>query len=216
MKKISWDDLHKNSYDLIENPGIYAWYYKPIISLEDINNIKLQLSSETIKEKKIDLVKDFLQKYLLDFYKEDPYNAVISGNLKPQYKGNIFHEDQVSHSFAEKVVDETIDLFKLKEILMSIDESFLSPIYIGVSENLKTRLLQHKSMIKKQADSSSLSDTLLEKLELIDDRDQCFANRIIKRKYILSSLFVVLKTTDSYNPIENILNRINYPILGRN
>jgi hypothetical protein len=71
-------------------------------------------------------------------------------------------------------------------------------------------------MIKKQADNSSLSYFFEEELGATDDKDQCFANRIIKRKYILSSLFVILKTTDSYNPIENILNRINYPILGKN
>jgi hypothetical protein len=216
MYKIKWEHINKNNDYLIEKPGIYAWYYKPTISSQDIININCKLSNEITREQKIYQAKKFLQKYLLDFYKEDPYIAVISGNLKPKYKGHISHNDQVSDTFAENVVNQTIDLHKLKETLTSIDESFLSPIYIGVSENLKTRLLKHKSMIKKQADNSSLSYFFEEELGATDDKDQCFANRIIKRKYILSSLFVILKTTDSYNPIENILNRINYPILGKN
>ena len=50
--------------------------------------------------------------------------------------------------------------------------------------------------------------------------DRNFAERVNSRGFILNDLFVCVSEIDSdnglHNTIENIINRVNHPILGRN
>jgi hypothetical protein len=86
-------------------------------------------------------------------------------------------------------------------------------MYIGMSEGLRTRLKRHKSLIEKFGE---LPDSDSEE----GQRDQSFAREIRARNIPPSRLFVVATVIPDlpgvYVDIENILNRIHYPLLGRN
>ena len=85
-----------------------------------------------------------------------------------------------------------------------------------MSLNLKDRLLTHKKLIEKYREESpspiNLDDALI--------KEKNFAMRVNNRKLAPTRLFVVTKTIKGdekqYVDVENILNRIYYPILGRN
>lgn len=200
--------------DIPESPGVYAWYYKPILSDRDIKTVELSLSGKSPLEKE-PIYQQFLQHFLLDFYKEDSYIVSISGALKPSYSGNLEHVNQASASLIKKLIDSKLTLTTLKNILLDMDEGFLSPIYIGMARNISSRINQHKRMIKNDGDYTNNSLVYRDEADAFT-RDSCFAERVISRKYVTSGMFVVVKETESHNAVENILNRINYPILGRN
>jgi len=213
-KKYQWNEIRLDGGDISTSSGVYAWYYTPILSDRDIEKVEDSLLGKSSLEKK-EIYQSYLQSHLLNFYKEDPYKATIIGALKPVYKGCLEHSNEASESLVEKLVDSELTLFALKNLLLEMDENFLSPIYIGMASNISTRLSQHKSMIQKESDFT-FNQSVYGNETAAYVRDTCFAERIISRKYVTSGMFVVVKEAESHSAVENILNRINYPILGRN
>jgi hypothetical protein len=92
--------------------------------------------------------------------------------------------------------------------------NFSSPMYIGMSGNVHRRIQEHRSLIRKY---SSVSQS---KTYETSNRDQSFAARLCSRGIPQNQLVVFVNiidvSDDSYIDIENILNRIHYPLLGRN
>ena len=97
--------------------------------------------------------------------------------------------------------------------MASISIEFSSPIYIGMADNLRARLLKHKGLIESFKNRSFVNEEQ-------DDRDSNFAFRVVSREMLTKNLVVSVKYIDSadrlHRPIENLMNRINYPVLGRN
>ena len=215
MKKYFWHELSGIDSKLNSDPGVYAWYYRPCLSIRDISYTYERLEGADCIQKKIAIVERFLDKYLFKFFKEDAYFVEVFGPLKPRYGGSIEHVDQFSSSLVEKIIDGSICLYQIRLVLEKLNEAFLSPIYIGMSSNLGRRISQHRALINARMESQARLNSFVDGEEDIE-RDRCFADRVAKRGYVTSSLFVVLQSTQNYNPIENLLNRINYPILGRN
>ena len=89
---------------------------------------------------------------------------------------------------------------------------------MGMSGQLNNRLKSHQKLIEKytnQQSSSFFNDTQREK-----NADSSFALQVCRRNIDPCRLFVAINEIKSigneYIDIENILNRIQYPLMGRN
>lgn len=208
-----WNNI--SSANIQNKPGIYAWYYDITLSKPDINRLIEKLNNKDndgYTDKKLE-VQVFLEKHLFGYFRESPYEAKLNGSLMPTFQGRLSHVDSVSNSLVERVLDEPSILFEVKAILAETSLFFSSPIYIGMSDDLYSRVTKHKILIEKFKREQVTNQNFT-------DRDESFAARIVARGMIETRLILVVKYTEGNNNIsnitENILNRINYPILGRN
>ena len=215
----TWDNLH-----LAPNtPGIYAWYHKIDVEEKNLNQEFEEIQKSETRKEREDKIRAVIEKYLFSRYKHDDYTVEIRGKLVPEFTGKIRQKLEVKDSLIEKLAGEE-KCSNLKDIFTIIScgvPAFSNPLYIGVSEKLRTRLTQHKQRIEfyrdNQIDESSdeENDGVIEKV---------FAGRIIKRNFQESDLEVhVLEQNNlrlgkdfPFSEVENLLNRINYPLLGRN
>ncbi len=199
-------------------PGVYAWYYVPEITNFDIDDAIKELIKKKEKNDHVGarkMLSQFLDKFLFKYFAEDPYNVALRGPLKPKYEGTLKHIPSVSESLLDRIVEDPHRLRTMQKILKESAPNFASPIYIGMSENLHVRLLRHKNLIER-----FFSGKLTENATEYKDRDQGFAWQIYCRNINPPDLFVTLKVIEdgqnNYIDIENILNRIHFPIFGRN
>ncbi len=198
-----------------ETPGVYAWYSRLIVSRADIEAVIRRI--EDAKHKDVSSaraeVEAALERFIFSPYQESPYKVSLRGQLKPKYSGEVFHEPASSDSLVERLI-ETPERFRvIAEILKSAAPWFTAPLYIGMASNLRKRLLQHKTKIVELRDSWSGS--------IVEVPPEAgFANQVVARGFDPTNLFVhvaqIHDATGEHNDIENILNRINYPIFGRN
>ncbi len=213
MATYSWHEIS----DAPAKPGVYAWYYTPEITAFDLESVTSAV--ETLKaagevETAKDAIRSFLEQSVFSYFRERPYSAQLKGALKPRYEGVIEHIPTLSGTLLERIIEEPTRLATIRDVLESSAPEFASPIYIGMSERLRARLKRHKSLIEKYGEMPDLAGSEE------DQRDQSFAREVRYRNIPPSRLFVVTKVISgppgSYVDIENILNRIHYPLLGRN
>ncbi|MEJ6782150.1 hypothetical protein [Aminobacter sp. Piv2-1] len=213
MATYSWHEIG----DVPAKPGVYAWYYTPEITSFDLERItadvatlKASVSSAAAKE----AVRAFLYDSVFKYFREQPYSAHLRGPLKPRYEGRIEHMPTLSESLLDRIVEEPARLVTIREVLEVSAPHFASPIYIGMSERLRARLKRHKVLIEKYGELPDIGSSEEEQ------RDQSFAREVRSRNIPPSRLFVVATVIagppGTYIDIENILNRIHYPLLGRN
>jgi hypothetical protein len=214
-------------YNVPIKPGVYAWYYSPEVTDYDlknaINNL-LNLKIKNDKEAASEVVKEFLYKSIFRIFQEEPYQAFVKGALKPEYKGYLEHCPHLSESLVSRIIEEPERLVTIKNVIESSTPNFASPIYIGMSDKLGKRLKQHKKLIEKYySEPLNIKDEKIEELKNYREngqKDRSFAMEVCRRKMIPSRLFVAINILDNigkkYIDIENILNRIHYPLLGRN
>lgn len=213
MATYSWHEIG----DIPAQPGVYAWYYTPEITAFDLERVMADILSHKAsgsRDAAKEAVRMFLDDNIFSYFREKPYFAHLRGALKPRYDGTIEHKPTLSESLIDRIVDEPMRLSTIREVLEGSAPHFASPIYIGMSEKLRIRLRRHKSLIEKYGELPNL-DASEE-----DQRDQSFAREVRSRNIPPTRLFVVVKVITgapgSYVDIENILNRIHYPLLGRN
>jgi len=214
--QINWRQI--NNQHVPGKSGIYAWYYDHSLSDFDIQKVIDTLNQMSNTSLKKECVRDYLHEYLFSFYAESPYDAHIAGKLKATYIGQLVHKQDVSDSLVERIVESPFVLYEIKKVLSSITHSFTSPLYIGMAKNLSTRLKRHKALIEKYR-TNGVASSVGSNSEN-DTSDHNFASRVVEKKFTETKLYVVIQTLDEegslHNVMENILNRINYPILGRN
>lgn len=216
MRKLLWREI--NHQNISTSSGIYAWYYDHKIGNHDIQSFLSTINQLTSPVSRRECVKEFLNRRIFNHYQEQPYKAVITGKLKPKYSGLLYHQIDVSENLVERIVDNPDIVERLSDVLEEVSYSFMSPLYIGMAKNLSARLVRHKLLIEKyRADGVP---STIEKTEEYMDRDHNFAVRVIEKDFIETNLYVLTKEVEGqfsiHNIIEHILNRINYPILGRN
>jgi hypothetical protein len=206
-------------------PGVYSWYYRIELTDKDIAKCIEDVEMETSKEAREEIVRAFLENKLFRYYKEVPYYIALSGQLKPKYEGFIDHKAEVSYSLINRLAAVPNNLHQLKKTLRLAIPVFASPIYIGVATRLRERLLQHVRLIDQlhHLRASAIDDSIpsLKGETEEEDRDHKFAYEVsMVRGFRPSSLVVntlELPIDDSIRfDLENILNRINYPLCGRN
>lgn len=212
--KFYFESISSSNVEIPTGHGVYAWYYLPKLSKVDIERFYTKHQDSGFTK---DNINEFLSQHLFGFFEEEAYNVKLSGPLKPKYEGSVEHVDQCSNSLIESVISGNLHIHDIKNLLTNLDESFLSPIYIGMAKNLSQRVNHHKNKIR---DLRTKIQPLGDIISSENDRDSNFAKRVVERGYIDSFLFVIvneLKVDEGLQSVaENIMNRINYPILGRN
>lgn len=206
-----------NQIDSIpQRSGIYSWYLKLQISQADIDDViqKVGVMKEESSEEAKNIIERFINKFILNPYKEEPYEVLIKGKLKPRYNGLVYNDqNEISEILILKVLENPDVLYSLVNVISEVSPYFNSPLYIGMAGDLRKRLKQHKSnIIKLKENSAEISFDL--------KNDAGFARQVVSRNMNYANLFVHVAycDIDNLDPsiLENILNRINYPIFGRN
>lgn len=210
-KALTWAEIELAP----ESSGIYAWYVRLAISKADIEASIKRI--EAAREKSIQAgrneAESTLDRFIFNPYKESPYAVLLRGQLKPRYGGEISHEPIKSDSLINRIMESPERLRTIADVLKIASPSFTAPLYIGMAVNLRKRLRQHRNKISELRDQKNSLD--------IDDTSEAgFANQVVARNFDPTNLFVHIVEieidTSENNDLENILNRINYPIFGRN
>ncbi len=212
MVLYSWQDIH----EVPDSPGVYAWYYRHQLGTWDINQISAQVTELNQKgqtDQAERVVRTFLETKLFRPFMEMPYKAVIRGALKPTYRGDLAHDLPISGDVVRRISEDPGRLFFIKQVLENAVPRFSSPIYIGMSDRLRRRLLKHKHLI-----NSYLEDGLYTPIGPTEVADQSFAKQVVRRGFDVTRLAVTVQpieaTANEHLDVENILNRINFPLCG--
>ncbi len=212
VRRYGWRELSTTP----EGAGVYAWYAKLLISSADLkefteNVFRLSGAGEDPRA----YVMESLERLIFRRYHEDNYQVTVSGPLKPRYVGEAAHQTSLSQSLVERLCIDPTRLGIIAETLSVAAPAFTAPLYIGMATSLRERLMKHKTLIEKLRDAKSRKSTD----EMIDG-DAGFARQVVARQFDPTNLFVHVRLVNSdsneHVDIENVLNRINFPIFGRN
>lgn len=213
IRKFLWADLATAP----AAPGIYAWYCRPQITDFDMKATMTAIYDTRIQDraKAEATARSMLDDRVFKPFREEPYRAEIAGPLKASFSGPLDHEFTVSESLVKRVVDKPERLEVIREVLEKSAPMFASPLYIGMSVNLQSRLGGHKRLIERYRQMR------LKETPPLRSSDAGFAWQIAKREISPDRLFVFTceigdADDGAATDIENILNRLYYPILGRN
>ena len=218
-KLFSWSEIGS----VPDKPGIYAWYYLPEITDFDLEwTIKrlCELRDRGDRKSATEETENFFEKAIFRYFQEAPFLAELKGPLKPHYEGVLDHKPSISPPLVDRIIEEPERLYTIKEVLEASAPGFSRPIYIGMSGRLRTRVGHHKKLIEHYRENSPPAVVDSTDPPSIKHRDQNFAQMISVRNIVPSRLSVVVRiigsTSHRYVDLENILNRIHYPLLGRN
>jgi len=218
---LSWQDTYKAP----DRPGIYCWYYLPRLTQKTISNHLFEFGSAESSQKKSELLIKFLSNNLFRFFNPQNLRSTVKGRMKFIQKGVLENKTEISTEIASKILNRPdvfvrfLSYLERKEMVY-----FCSPIYIGSTrkQSLNARIEQHRRSILAQLDDST---EYFESITDASDKKEMmtFARDIIKRKMQPENLFVFVlevneqeMTNDLIIMLENFLNRITFPICGRN
>jgi len=196
-------------------PGVYAWYFRPHFTERDISQLTESIAAPERSAAAPSIVAEFLNKHLFDYFTDAPYDVAISGQLKPRYAGKVFQTFHPSPDLVLRIASDPDRLRMLNGVFSEMIPDFSSPLYIGMSDDLHSRLVSHKIKISRmlESDDSELNGDG-------DTSDHSFAREVVRRGIPTIRLQVRLLVSEQLRNIaadpENLLNRINYPILGKN
>lgn len=216
-----------------DGPGIYAWYYNYLLRQADLNALETKLDGHTNEEERWEEIESFLKRHIYGPLEETPYKVAIYGALKPRYRGEVGHVPAVTDGLVRRASQDFDRLRKLDEVLRATLPYFSSPIYIGMARvSLRQRLERHRDLISKYREgqlerpswySTEGSDPFLASAHRERTEAQMahsFAYEVaVVRKFAPSRLVVFTKPLaagDIALDAENVLNRLNFPLCGRN
>ena len=202
--------------------GIYSWYCRYQLPQKNIDDL-LQTLSDVSPEEKREKVRSFLERYLFSYFQEPPYEVTLQAPLKPRYEGSVEHAPSISKSLVDRFVAEPHRLAVLAGILKLATPEFASPLYIGSAKSLRTRLGNHVKLIRKYREGRLNTEGIARREDLTEEEkaDHSFARDVaLDRRFDPNDLWVhTLEVEFGHEytfDIENILNRINFPLCGRN
>ena len=211
-------DYNWYNIDLIPRlPGVYSWYYTPELTEQDIE-IFINTVTGYKNENENSICKKYIEEFIVNrmysFFKEEEYGVSLEGKLKPTYTGFVKNDLKVSDNLIDRLLKDPQKIYQIKTTLDSCVPESSSPIYIGMAENLYDRVNTHRRLItkfrKKYKDNQEITD---------HTKDESFAKRIAERNFLPTNLKIFIFQIEEQNNIievEHILNKINYPLLGRN
>lgn len=197
-------------------PGLYAWYHQIQISTADIQAFAATLGEHEDSAERSEIARQFLLEHIFGSYQEADYSVELAGRLKPEYYGRVTHRPRVSDLLVKLLTEEPSELTTLKTVLHRTIPYFASPIYIGVAtKSLRQRLNSHRQLIAQYRELGPTAPMNAE------DEDHSFAyEAVCVRRLVPTELLVYampLNVSDKLaKGAEYILNRINYPLCGRN
>lgn len=226
-----------------EASGIYAWY-----ATLDAGKMDWELDVVDGEDAGIERLRSLLRKQT-SRYNSRELSAIAKGAFSQTWQGSLV--DQTSDALL-KVLTNAPDLSsdgsydkqkapKLQDTLASRNSRkllvsalqgaipiFASPIYIGVAESLRKRLLQHANVITNL--SADLSKNPDERELLEKHKDKNFATRVISSGFSPNHLRVFtfnfdelakqeeigsIDTRTVSESVEWLLNRWHHPYLGK-
>lgn len=209
-----------------EEPGVYAWYYQIELSRKDIQDCVDRVSQSDSEAERREIVESFLERRLFRYYRETPYQVLMRGPMKPTYSGSISNQVTISDSLVARIAEDPERLNGLRDLLRDSVPFFSSPIYIGVAKNLRNRLLQHKALIEKFQNAQAYEDVpppadAADEQAREAEKDHSFAREVSRirdfaTQYLVAYTMAFRVDEHLRVDLENILNRINYPLCGRN
>ncbi len=216
IAKLGWSDLSQAPIA----PGVYAWYYQPVITDYDLNSAVSEITrlvGQGNREGARDVVIALLNERVMSYFRQDPYEILLTGPLKPRHSGTAEHDQRISPELVERLVNEPHRLGPLRNILAASTPHFASPIYVGMSDNLRSRLLRHRNLIERyRKEDFRRSEEMLSG----QSEEAGFARRVVRRKIPPERLFAMICEASDVEGLhvdaENLFNRMYYPILGRN
>ena len=206
--------------DAPNEPGLYAWYFRPRIPAPAVDSLIAAITADdSVGTAAAGLrIRAFLDAQLFARLKAPPYTASIHGQLRPSYEGQIEMRSAISDSLVERLAAEPQRLHGIAAALAHMAPHFASPLYIGMARRLRDRLAQHKQrildIVQAQAD--------LDGQGLEGDgatSEASFAREVVRRGIPYTALWVAVgRLPEAGDPVdvENILNRLNYPLFGKN
>lgn len=208
-RRVHWQEI--SSLDPV--PGVYSWYFTPDFTDFDLRQLEASIGGP----QSAGLIESFIQQHLLRYVREDPYEVDIRGSLKAPYSGQLHHRQTVSPDLLARLASEAGRCREIGAVLSAIVPVFCAPLYIGMARNLRTRLSTHKRLIMSLNEGAPAPPVSNE--EDASVRDHSFANSVFVRGIPVSQLCVYILPLE--NPglaidVENLLNRISYPVIGRN
>lgn len=203
--------------DVEPKHGLYAWYLKMQLTPSSVSSPENMLEA-------LCAISEASRYPELGIQLQGHLSLDLRGKLRHMWYG---HDDKHSKELLE-IVQQPQERLLIQDILNRAAPLLTSPLYIGVSKNLKERLSRHKKLI--QAPTTSTSGTI-GNLTAVDEpetlrQDRTFAERIISRGINPNHLIVgVIYVADLHVPpnrirktieaAETLLNRMFHPILGR-
>jgi hypothetical protein len=216
IRKLGWVDLRQAP----ASPGVYAWYYEPEITDFDLEAALAAVRAHIALGDRVGaeaVVTALLSEHVMSYFRQDPFEVVLSGPLKPRHSGVAEHDQRLSPTLVQRLLDDPDRLRPLRDILAGSAPYFASPLYVGMSDNLQSRLARHRTLIERfrqegfrRAPSDATGQT----------EEAGFARRVVSRRIPPDRLFVMVCEADQVEGLhidaENLFNRMYYPILGRN
>ena len=201
-------------------PGVYAWYYRQVITAFDLNSLLSSLA-ESDERQKHELVRAFLERHVFRAFESPSYHAEIRAPLAPSYAGELTHRTEITKELIDRICKSPERLRVIKEVLEAAVPEFATPIYIGMSKDLRARLRAHKRLIDAHKKvEGRVGASMISLPPDAKPEDRSFASEVVRRKLGLNGLVVAVRPIKSSDKehvdVENVLNRINYPICGRN
>jgi hypothetical protein len=208
----SWVDLSTAP----ETAGVYAWYAALGISQADLDEFERSVTAiKASGHSPVAFIDSKLDGLIFRPYREDDYQVSIFGPLKPEYVGSAAHKPPISTSLVMRLCEDPTRLREIAQAIRSAAPYFTAPLYIGMARNLRQRLMRHKGLIEALYDSPRDRESVA-----LTDGDAGFAKQVFARGFDYTALFVYIQQIDIRSneqaDVENILNRINFPIFGRN
>jgi hypothetical protein len=212
---LSWSQIAKAP----NKAGVYAWYFRPEFTKHDLRILYSDLALTQDEQSKKALIRKFLIERLFKYFKQTSYKIDLNGQLKAKYQGTIEHEQEISESLISRINEKPNRLLSIIKILEQSSPLFASPLYVGMSGNIRERLIQHTRTIKNIKEERRNAKMYFSDEDLsLEEKN--FAERVVEKEIPTSRLFVAFQVTqddqDVHIDIENIINRLYYPILGRN
>jgi hypothetical protein len=217
--QLSWFHLGKAP----AMPGLYAWYFKPELLDSDIDGlcIKLSNSDDLITDSERDvIVRHFLKAMLYSYFEQKPYLVELKGQLKPRFSGEVGHraDEDLSDELVKRIAKNPERLYALRNLIERTTPLQASPLYIGMADNLRERIARHRKLIIQLENAIVIKSQKYLNIDL-SISEVNFAERVVERRIPPTQLFVTYQVSEdklAANDVENILNRIYFPVLGRN
>jgi hypothetical protein len=200
--------------------GIYAWYGRIVVPDPDRARATDTAGLESL-----------VREQIFARFQRQPYDITLSAALEPRFRGRVLHSPESlppadgSADAISRAADAVSDF-----LARSFAPAFSAPIYVGkaVKQPLSSRIAQHLAGLREYLGRSAeyletqrrglLEDPMSLDPEEIDAHS--FAIEAAVRRFSPSRLFLVTYAPPTINPadiglLENVVNRINYPICGR-
>lgn len=206
--------------DLMEKPGIYSFYYRPQIADFDLYIDDDEQGSDKITQiidKRI--ISPMCNRNLKMDIKVD-FEQRLMGNVNTKFKSILnknFNSKIIENAFSAKSEFESVEMrVFFNKMMKQLSADFFSPIYIGVSHNIKERIEEHN-------DNFFSAKAMMSQNAVLSESD--FGTRVAKFAESNEVFFAVeyinnegLGNENSYKMamiMEWILNQQNTPILGK-